>query len=38
MGVNESHSFIKQKVAELILPEDIAEQLSQLVKKFTTKR
>ncbi len=38
VGVSESHSFIKQKVTELILPEDVAEQLSQLVKKFTTKR
>ena len=38
MGVNESQSFIEQKVAELILPEDIADKISELVKKFTTKR
>ncbi len=38
IGVNESQSFIEQKVAELILPEDIANKISELVKKFTTKR
>ena len=37
-GVSESQSFIEEKVAELILPEDIAEKISRLVKTFTTKR
>jgi hypothetical protein len=37
-GVTESQLFIEQKVAELILPEDIGEKISVLVKKFTTKR
>lgn len=38
IGVNESQSFIEQKIAELILPEDIGDKISELVKKFTTKR
>jgi hypothetical protein len=38
VGFEESILFIEQKVAENILPDDIAAELKRLVKQYTTKR
>lgn len=37
-GIDECLDFIESKEAELILPEDVSEQLRDLVKRMTTKR
>ena len=37
-GVSESHEFIEQKVEELILTENVANELRQLVNRMTTRR
>lgn len=37
-GIDECLEFIESKEAELILPEDVGEQLRDLVKRMTTKR
>lgn len=37
-GIDECLDFIESKEAELILPEDVGEQLRDLVKRMTTKR
>ena len=38
IGVSDSLEFIDSKVEELIIPEDCAELIKQLVNKFSTKR
>ena len=38
MGVSEAIEFINQKEAELIIPENIADEFRKMVKKYTTKR
>ncbi len=38
IGVSDSLEFIDSKVEELILPEDCAELIKQLINKFSTKR
>ena len=37
-GVNDAIDFINEKEAELIIPEEIAEEFRKMVKKYTTKR
>tara|TARA_B100001778_G_scaffold182878_1_gene150549 strand:- start:931 stop:1788 length:858 start_codon:yes stop_codon:yes gene_type:complete len=37
-GVNDAIEFINEKEAELIIPEDVAEEFRKMVKKYTTKR
>ena len=38
IGIEESIEFIEQKELELILPDDVAIKLRDLVKRMTTKR
>ena len=37
-GVDEAVEFINQKEAELIIPEEVADEFRKMVKKYTTKR
>ena len=37
-GVDEAIEFINQKEAELIIPEEVAEEFRKMVKRYTTKR
>ena len=37
-GVDEAIEFIDQKEAELIIPEEVAEEFRKMVKRYTTKR
>tara|TARA_B100000614_G_scaffold236411_1_gene233924 strand:- start:1772 stop:2632 length:861 start_codon:yes stop_codon:yes gene_type:complete len=37
-GVDDAIEFINQKEAELIIPEEVAEEFRRMVKKYTTKR
>ena len=37
-GVDDAIEFINQKEAELIIPEDVAEEFRKMVKRYTTKR
>jgi len=37
-GVNDAIEFINEKEAELIIPEEVAEEFRKMVKKYTTKR
>ena len=37
-GIDDALEFINQKEAELIIPEDVAEEFRRMVKRYTTKR
>ena len=37
-GVDDAIEFINQKEAELIIPEEVAEEFRKMVKRYTTKR
>ena len=37
-GIDDAIEFIDQKEAELIIPEDVAEEFRKMVRKYTTKR
>ena len=37
-GVDEAVEFINQKEAELIIPEEVADEFRRMVKRYTTKR
>ena len=37
-GVDDAVEFINQKEAELIIPEDVADEFRRMVKRYTTKR
>ena len=37
-GVNDAIEFINQKEAELIIPEEVADEFRRMVKRYTTKR
>tara|TARA_B100000282_G_scaffold253452_1_gene198649 strand:- start:1338 stop:2189 length:852 start_codon:yes stop_codon:yes gene_type:complete len=37
-GVDDAVDFINQKEAELIIPEDVADEFRRMVKRYTTKR
>ena len=37
-GIDDAIQFINTKVSELILPEEVAEKLRELVKGYTTRR
>jgi len=37
-GVDEAIDFINQKVAEMIIPDEVAEEFRKMVKRYTTKR
>ena len=38
LGVEEAVEFINQKEAELIIPEEVADEFRRMVKRYTTKR
>ena len=37
-GVDDAVEFINQKEAELIIPQEVAEEFRRMVKRYTTKR